>query len=151
MLGSAKRPMALLRTKAMLVFEDGLQGAEGPAEALAHEAVCVDGGLSEGERAIFVDDFVSLLEHVHGEVGVFSDGVDGIAAAALRTASVRHAPMAPGTTVTTLKRSSARRSKFWLVMYSRACQRVHRLTRLPTLALPATAPIARIREVADQF
>ena len=35
---------------------------------------------------------------------------------------------------------SARRSKFWLVMYSSACQRVHRLTRLPTLALPATAP-----------
>ena len=34
----------------------------------------------------------------------------------------------------------ARRSKFWLVMYSSACQRVQRLTRLPTLALPATAP-----------
>ena len=49
--------------------------------------------------------------------------------------------MAPGTTVTTSKRSKARRSKFWLVMYSSACQRVHRFTRLPTLALPATAPI----------
>ena len=31
------------------VFEDGLQDAEGPAEALAHEAVGVDGGLGEGE------------------------------------------------------------------------------------------------------
>ena len=43
--------------------------------------------------------------------------------------------------MTTSNRSSARRSKFWLVMYSSACQRVHRFTRLPTLALPATAPI----------
>ena len=59
--------------------------------------------------------------------------------------------MAPGTTVTTWKRSSARRSKFWLVMYSRACQRVHRLTRLPTLALPATAPIVRILKVGNEL
>ena len=48
--------------------------------------------------------------------------------------------MAPGTTLTAFKVFSARRSKFWLVMYSSACQRVHRLTRLPTLALPAMAP-----------
>ena len=58
--------------------------------------------------------------------------------------------MAPGTTMTTSKRSSARRSKFWLVMYSSACQRVHRLTRLPTLALPATAPIVGVGEVGDE-
>ena len=36
-------------------------------------------------------------------------------------------------------------------MYSRACQRVHRLTRLPTLALPATAPTQRIVEVRNQL
>jgi hypothetical protein len=122
------------------MFEDGLQDAEGPAEALAGEAVGVDGGLGEGERLVFVDDGVALLEQVHGEVGVFGDGVGVVAAAGLDGA-VRQAPMAPGTTMTTSKRSRARRSKFWLVMYSRACQRVQRLTRLPTLALPATAPM----------
>ena len=36
---------------APFVFEDGLEDAEGPAEALAHEAVGVDGGLGEGEGA----------------------------------------------------------------------------------------------------
>jgi hypothetical protein len=38
--------------------------------------------------------------------------------------------------------SSARRSRFCEVTYSTACQRVTRLTRLPTLALPAIAPIS---------
>ena len=39
-----------------------------------------------------------------------------------------------------LSSENARRSRFWLVTYSIACQRVTRLTRLPTFALPATAP-----------
>ena len=60
---------------APLVFEDRLQDAEGPAEALPHEAVRVDRGLGEGERLVFVDDAVALLEQVHGQVGVFGDGV----------------------------------------------------------------------------
>ena len=59
---------------------------------------------------------------------------------ASRTTSRRHAPIAPGTTVMQLSSAKARRSVFWLVMYSMACQRVTRLIRLPTLALPATAP-----------
>ena len=63
------------------VLEDGLQDAEGPAEALAHEAVHVDGGLGEGEGLVLVDDGVALLEDVHGEVGVLGDGVGVVAAA----------------------------------------------------------------------
>ena len=63
------------------MFEDGLQCSEGPAEALTHEAVGVDGRLSEGERAIFVDHLVSLLKQVHGEVGIFSNGINGVASA----------------------------------------------------------------------
>src|SRR5207248_9519713 len=50
------------------------------------------------------------------------------------------APIAPGTTLTAPNVFSARRSKFWLVMYSSACQRVQILIRFPTLALPAIAP-----------
>ena len=65
------------------VLEDGLQDAEGPAEALAHEAVHVDRGLGEGEGLVLVDDGVALLEEVHGEVGVFGDGVGVVAAAGL--------------------------------------------------------------------
>ena len=75
------------------MFEDGLQSSEGPAEALAHEAVGVDGSLSEGERAVFVDDLVFLLEQVHGEVGIFCDGVDGVAPAGENGSS---APCADG-------------------------------------------------------
>jgi hypothetical protein len=48
------------------------------------------------------------------------------------------------------KRASARRSRFCAVTYSTACQRVTRLMRLPTLALPATAPSFRIGEPARQ-
>ena len=54
---------------------------------------------------------------------------------------LRQAPTAPGTTVMQSKAPNARRSRFCAVMYSSACQRVSRLMRLPTLALPATAPI----------
>ncbi len=52
----------------------------------------------------------------------------------------RQAPTAPGTTVMTPSADKARRSRFWAVTYSSACQRVIKLTRLPTRALPATAP-----------
>ena len=58
-----------------LVLEDGLKDAEGPAEALAHQAVGVDRSLGEGQGLVFVDDGVALLEKVHGQVGVFGDGV----------------------------------------------------------------------------
>ena len=59
--------------------------------------------------------------------------------------------MAPGTTLTALSVFSARRSKFWLVMYSKACQRVHRLTRLPTLALPAMAATRGLLKCGTSF
>ena len=63
------------------MFPDGLQDAEAPAEALPLEAVGVDGGFGEGEGAVFVDDGVALFKQVHGEVGVFGDGVGVVAAA----------------------------------------------------------------------
>ncbi len=63
------------------MFEDGLQGSERPAEALPHQAVRVDGRFGEGQRAIFVDHLVALLQQVHGEVGILGNGVDGIASA----------------------------------------------------------------------
>ena len=62
------------------MLPDGLQGAEGPAEALAHEAFCIDGRLSVGESAVFKINSQALFEQVHGEVGVFGDGVERIAA-----------------------------------------------------------------------
>ncbi len=40
----------------------------------------VDGGFGESQRAVLVDDLEALFEQVHGEVGVFGDGVEGIAA-----------------------------------------------------------------------
>ena len=66
-------------------------------------------------------------------------------------ASARQALSAPGTTGMQLSRSKARFSRFWLVMYSSACQRVSQRLRLPTLTLPATAPTLRVGEVAHQF
>ena len=66
---------------AAAMFEDGLQDAEGPAEALAGEAVGVGGSFGEGQGLVFVDDGVALLEEVHGEVGVLGYGVGVVAAA----------------------------------------------------------------------
>ena len=59
-----------------------------------------------------------------------------------RSTSRRQAPTAPGTTVSVSSADSARRSRFCATIYSSACQRVIMLMRLPTLALPATAPIS---------
>ena len=62
------------------MFVDGLQDAEGPAEALAHEAVGVGGRFGEGEGHVFVFDAVAEAQQGHGEVGVFGDGIDVVAA-----------------------------------------------------------------------
>ena len=61
---------------------------------------------------------------------------------------MRHAPTAPGTTVIAPSRASARRSRFCAVIYSSACHLVTMFTRLPTLALPATA--ASLSSAANQ-
>src|SRR5882757_3617239 len=65
------------------VFKDRLQNAEGPAEALTDEAIGIDRRLGECERAVFVDYAVALFEEIHGEVGIFGDGVGVIASAGL--------------------------------------------------------------------
>ena len=67
-----------------------------------------------------------------------------------RQRSRRQAPTAPGTTVSVSSADSARRSRFCATIYSSACQRVIMLMRLPTLALPATAPTFGIGEPAHQ-
>src|SRR6266571_5151320 len=66
--------------------------------------------------------------------------VSAVIPPAASMAFLRHAPSAPGTTVMQFNRSNARFSMFWLVTYSRACQRVSQRERLPTFTLPATAP-----------
>ena len=78
--------------------------------------------------------------HGDGEILVLGQRVGGIAAQLLQRRR-RQAPTAPGTTVSVSSADSARRSRFCAMIYSSACQRVTMLTRLPTLALPATAPI----------
>ncbi len=53
----------------------------------------VDGSLGECERLILVDDGVALLEKIHGQVGVFGDGVGVVAVAGF---DGRGAPCADG-------------------------------------------------------
>src|SRR6266702_117274 len=65
------------------MFEDRLQYPERPAETLAHQPVHIDGRLGEGQRAVFIDHRIALLQQVHREVGVFGDGVGVIATAVL--------------------------------------------------------------------
>ena len=79
MLGSAKSPSPCC-DEGHAMLPDCLQNSEGPAEALPHEPARIDGGLSKSERAIFVDHLVVLLQQIHGQVGIFGDGVDRIAA-----------------------------------------------------------------------
>ena len=94
MLGSAKRPMALLRTKAMRCLQTAWKMPKDQRKRWRMRPSGVDGGLSERERAIFVDDLEFLLEQIHGQVGIFGDGVDGVAAAAFDSSG---APRADGT------------------------------------------------------
>ena len=75
------------------MFPHRLQDAEGPAEALAHEALGVDGRFSVSQGAVLVVDLQALFEQVHGQVGVFGHGVQRIAAGGLHR---RGAPCADG-------------------------------------------------------
>ena len=58
-----------------------LQSAEGPAEALPHQAARSGRSLGERQRAIFVDHLVALLQQVHGQVGILGDRIHRIASA----------------------------------------------------------------------
>ena len=53
--GQREEAHGLVADEGRAMLPDGLQGAEGPAEALAHQALGVDGRLGEGQRAVFVD------------------------------------------------------------------------------------------------
>ena len=75
------------------MLPDSLEGAERPAEALAHEAAGVDGRLSKSKGPVFVVDAEALFKEVHGEVGVFGHGVERIAAGGF---DGRGAPRADG-------------------------------------------------------
>ena len=59
--GQREQPHGLVAHKRRAMLPDRLQHAEGPAEALAHQAFRIDGRFSEGERAIFVDDLVAAV------------------------------------------------------------------------------------------
>src|SRR5204862_7799608 len=63
---------------AMLPY--GLENSERPAKALAHQSASADRSFSVGKRAVFVDDAEAHAQDVHGEVGVFGDGVRVISA-----------------------------------------------------------------------
>ncbi len=56
------------------------------------------------------------------------------------TASRRNAPIAPGMVGMQRSRSYMRRSRLKPITYSMCCQAPMIVLRLPTLALPATAP-----------
>ncbi len=80
MLGSATNPKAPLRAKTPLMLEDGLQNSKRPAETLAHERVGAGGSFGEGQRQVFVFHAIAVAQQRHGEIGVFGDGIDVIAA-----------------------------------------------------------------------
>ena len=85
---------------------------------------------------------VALHLDADGEVLVLGQRVGRKAAHRLQHAICATRRPRPGTTVSVPSAASARRSRFCATMYSSACQRVIMLMRLPTLALPATAPIS---------
>src|SRR5208283_4604475 len=69
--GQGEDTHGLIADEGEAVLPDGLQYSKRPAKALEHEALNVDGSLSEGQGAVFIVDVVALFEEVHGEVGVF--------------------------------------------------------------------------------
>ena len=78
--GQGEEAHGLVADEGQAMLPDGLEDAEGPAEALSHKSAGVAGGLGEGQGAILVDDLEFLLEEIHGEVGVLGHGIDGISA-----------------------------------------------------------------------
>jgi len=139
MLGSAKRPWPCCAQSGAM-FPDRLQGAEGPAEALAHEAAGVDGRLSISQGAVFVVDFPARFEQAHGEVGVFSHGVERVSAGCFYG---RGAPCADGAGNhgDDMKEVKGAALEVLAGDVFQSLPAVQRLTRLPTLALPAMAPM----------
>ena len=91
--GQREQAHGLVAHECGAMLPDGLQGSERPAEALAHQALGVDGRLSVGQRAVLVVDLEPLFEQVHGQVGIFGHGVERIAAGRLDR---RGAPCADG-------------------------------------------------------
>ena len=125
----AQRAFALQRG---LMLPHCLHNAERPAETLPHQSVRGGGRLGVGEGPVLVLHAVAGLEQCHCEIGIFGNGVVMIAAGRTNRGGSPRANRARND-AHCVHVFSARRSKFWLVMYSSACQRVQRFTRLPTL------------------
>ena len=75
MLGIATQPSAPFCLRARAVLPHRLHDAEGPAEALPHQAVRGAGRLGIGQGAVLVIYPIARLQKRHGEIGVLGDGI----------------------------------------------------------------------------
>ncbi len=121
------------------MFPDGLQRAKGPAEALANQSSRPFRELRSGRWRLRRREFSSRARRMAMVRSVSSATVSPAKPPQARMTFARQAPTAPGTTGMQFSKSKARFSRFWLVMYSRACQRVSQRLRFMTFTFPATA------------
>ena len=91
--GQREKAHGAVADKCGAMLPHRLQRSEGPAEALPHQSLGVDGRFGKSERAVFVVHAKALFEQIHGQVGVFRNRVDGIAAGGLHRSG---APRANG-------------------------------------------------------
>ena len=84
----------------------------------------------------------------HGEVGVLGEGVVADAADLLQRLAAERADRARAPWACSRSTSYMRRSRLNPITYSMCCQRPRMPARLPTLALPDTAPTAGRRTAA---
>ena len=132
-------------------FQKACKRAKGPAEALADQRVDGFRRFGPADGVFVVENVPAVAANGDGQVGVFRHGIAlRIRPAAQRLRCARRS-RAPGTTGMQFSRSKARFSRFWLVMYSSACQRVSQRLRLHDFHVAGDGADARIGEMAHKL
>ena len=121
------------------VLPQALQRAVRPAEALLGEAANGRGRFRPGDRPNCRSAPIALLLHADRQILIFGQRVGAESAHRISAERATRRPR-PESRSSVPSAASARRSRFCATIYSSACQRVIMLVRLPTFALPATAP-----------
>jgi hypothetical protein len=80
MLGSATNPKAPLRAKTPLCLKTACRIPNDQRKRWRMRALALVGSLGEGERPVFVFHAIAIAQQRHGQIGVFGDGVDMVAA-----------------------------------------------------------------------
>ena len=132
------------------MFPEGLQGAEGPAKTLANERARRFGSFGPGDGVFVVSNAPAQPANRNRQIGIFRDSVRGDPSGCFNGGLAPRTQSTAGTTVMQLRRSKARFSMFWLVMYSRACQACEPAIAIADFDVSGNGANEGIGEMADE-